>query len=297
MSSRCQHCVLSKCFVPLRLILYTLSFLTASSLTFFPLPSIKVPPNTEIALAIIALVFFIIIALLEIAIVIASCGAKSDSKLHVSFQLKMYYLFKGVSCFILIMVAINGIQSLFFPQLVLSILAFEGAIYILIYYEQTRQMLLQLQHSLSSVAIIALTILVLHCTYALLGWVLFRDVTATTMEADGVMGRDALFTNFLVSFITMMQVAQGDMGTVTRAMERIRPGSFVFFISFNILLYYLLWNLMIAVFTSAYQTSPTLQASKSNVRKLAQQSQQHPVSVTIDSFKDMREMWQSQSIL
>jgi hypothetical protein len=142
----------------------------------------------------------------------------------------------------------------YLPEIVLIILSFEGACYLVGAFDTPRALVDSMRLSLTKVGWMIVMVVVLMSVFALMAWLLFHDITPAMLQADGVLGPDDLFSNFWVSLITLWAIAQADgTGVVTRSIDRIRPGGGVFLILFNFFLYYLVANALIATFAVIFQ--------------------------------------------
>lgn len=171
---------------------------------------------------------------------------------------KIWYGIKGMGLLGLLSLGLAGIRirDVHTWELVLIVLTFEGVWYTFLAFDPPRNVLLGLKHALRQVVCLLGMILLLTLPYALLGCILFRDVTPERLAQDGVLGPDSTFSNFVMACLTLWQVAQADnIGALVRAFERIRPGSFIYFLAWNFIMFYLFANALISTFGSDYYAS------------------------------------------
>jgi len=236
----------TNCFGFLRLLFYVSSFAFGAAVSFFD----SSRPSVVVALDVGTFLLFAGVAVLDAFS--ACCTTR-----RVELTLKIWYLLKSIGLFALLLASWLKVtwSHVRLPQVVLVTLTFEGGCYIMWHYEAPWTILQRLRKSFTSVSWNGIMLFITICAFALMGWMLFSDITPEVLQADGNMGPDTLFTNIVFSFITLWQVAQADnVGQLTRTFERIRPGSSLFFVVFNFLVYYLLANLLLASLTSTYQS-------------------------------------------
>lgn len=247
----CEALANRKCFAPLRTLVYVVSYFFAGLMTFFDLGK---DHRMDVILMAVTIVLVIIVTALELVLVFATRNVPPDDPHHMNWFVRMWYLLKPVVLAALFFSAVFGVDQSLMPQVVLVVLSFEGAWYLLSHYESPRSALTRLRISLYGAASIGIIILVVTCVFSLLGWILFRDITPAVLQADGVMGPDTLFTNIWFSFLTLWQIAEADnLGQLARALERLKPGASIFFVVYNLFVYYLLTSLLIAMYTASYQ--------------------------------------------
>jgi hypothetical protein len=220
---------------------------------------------------------YVLIIALETIRCYYSRNLQADDKHFIHAFTKLWFVAKGLALFVLLALGLAEIRikSVRTWELVLVVLCFEGVWYTFLAFDPPRNVLMGLRHAFKQVACLLGMILLLTLPYALLGCLLFRNVTPEKLQQDGVLGPETLFTDFLMSCLTLWQVAQADnIGAVTRAFERISPGSCVYFVVWNFIMFYLFANAVIATLGSDYYASSTKDPSSSSARTVQAQERQ-----------------------